>query len=127
MHTFVRGTFNILAKRGETGMASTTIYYAQVPLFLRINGGSRSTGGISLYGIVGPAIDLKIGEDLGDITNLDEIESVDMSLVAGAGVELARFILEARGTWGLRNIAAGTEGVEVKTRTFALLLGLRFN
>ncbi len=50
-----------------------------------------------------------------------------MSLVAGVGVEISRFIIEGRGTWGLRNIAKEGEGLDVKTRTFAILVGLRFN
>ena len=123
----VLGEVNVLAKRGEAGMESTTIYYLQVPALLRINGGSRSTGGVSAYGIFGPAIDLKIGEDLGSFTNPDEIESVDVSLVAGVGVELSRLIIEGRGTWGFRNIARQSTVGDVKTRTFALLVGLRFN
>ena len=123
----VMGEFNIQAKRGEADMEGVTIYYAQIPVLLRINGGSRSTSGVSGYGIIGPALDLKIGEDLGDLANTDEIERVDVSLVAGVGVEISRFIIEGRGTWGFRNIAKGTEGADVKTRTFAILVGLRFN
>ena len=88
---------------------------------------SGSASGVSAYGIIGPAIDLKIGEDFSDITDTDEIESVDVSLVAGVGVEISRFIIEGRGTWGLRNIAKEGEGLDVKTRTFAILVGLRFN
>ncbi len=123
----VMGEVNVQAKRGESGAENVTIYYLQVPALLRINGGSRSTSGVSAYGIIGPAIDLKIGEDFSDITDTDEIESVDVSLVAGVGVEISRFIIEGRGTWGLRNIAKEGEGLDVKTRTFAILVGLRFN
>ena len=51
--------FNILAKKGESGMDTSTVYYFQVPVLLRINGGSKSTTrGVSGYGIVGPAVDL---------------------------------------------------------------------
>ncbi len=120
----VMGEFNIQAKRGAADAESVTIYYAQIPVLLRINGGSRSRSGVSGYGIVGPALDLKIGEDLGGFSSTDEIESVDVSLV---GVEISRFIIEGRGSWGLRNIAKEGEGVDVKTRTFAILVGLRFN
>jgi hypothetical protein len=50
-----------------------------------------------------------------------------VSIVGGAGIELGRFILEARGTWGLRNIAKDFEAAELKSRTFAILAGVRFN
>jgi hypothetical protein len=121
------GEINLQAKRGEAGMESATIYYAQVPLLLRINVGSRSTGGVGGYGVVGPAIDLKIGDDLGNLTTFDDIESGDVSLVVGVGVELSRFIIEGRGTWGLRSIATDADGLDVTTNAFALLVGLRFN
>ena len=103
------GEINVMAKRSEAGTESATIYYVQVPALLRINiGSSSTTRGVIGYGIVGPAVDVKVGEDLGDITDTDEIESVDLSLVAGVGVEVSRFIIEARGTWGLRNVAKAT-------------------
>ena len=120
----VMGEINLQAKRGEADMETATIYHAQVPLLLRINGGSRSTSGVSGYGIIGPAIDLKIGKNLG---NLDDIESGAVSLVIGTGVEITRVIIEGRSTWVLRNIAKDAEGLEVKTKTFAILLGVRFN
>jgi len=125
----VMGEVNLLAKSGESedGMDTATIYYLQVPLLLRINGGSRSRSGVSVYGIAGPAVDLKIGEDLGNISDTDEFESVDIGLVLGAGVELARFIIEGRYEKGLRNIYSDADGVEVKTQTFAILVGVRFN
>ena len=123
----VMGELNVQAKRAEVAGESATIYYAQVPLLLRINGGSRSRSGVSGYGIVGPALDLKVGDDLGNLADIAGIESVDLSLVAGAGVEITRFIIEARGTWGFRNIITDGAGGEVKTKTFAILLGLRFN
>ena len=120
------GEINVLAKRGDAGTGSATIYYAQVPVLLRINVGSRSTSGVSGYGIVGPAIDLKIGENLADLADID-LESGSGSLVVGVGVELTRFIIEARGTWSLRNIAKDAAGADVKSKTFAVLFGLRFN
>ena len=70
---------------------------------------------------------MNVGSDLDSLGDPDEIESVDASLVVGVGVEITRFIIEGRGTWGLRNIVKGMEGVDIKTKTFALLVGLRFN
>ena len=125
----VMGEFNVLAKKGEAGHDESTIYYVQIPALLRINIGSSSSGLRSAigYGIIGPAVDLKIGEDLAGLTDSDEIESVDASIVAGVGFEIARFIIEGRGTWGLRNIAKQSNQMDTKTTTFAILAGLRFN
>ena len=103
------------------------IYYFQIPALLRINiGSSRSNfrSGIA-YGIAGPAVDFRLGDD--PIGTIDEVESVDLSIVAGVGVELARFIIEGRGTWGQRNIAKAAGIGDLNNRTFAILAGLRFN
>jgi len=78
-----------------------------------------------MYGIVGPALDLKFADDIE--ASIGAIESVDVSLVAGVGFEIARFIVEGRGSWGFRNIAKESTVVDVKTRTFAILFGVRFN
>jgi hypothetical protein len=121
----VMGEVNILAKRGSVMGDNVTLYYAQIPVLLRINGGSRSRSGVSAYGIVGPAVDIKIGESLTAGIDADDLENADVSIVGGVGVELNRFIIEGRGTWGLRSLAK--DGPDVKSRTFALLVGVRFN
>lgn len=121
----VMGEVNLLAKRGSVMGDDSTIYYAQIPVLLRINGGSQSRGGASVYGIVGPAIDIKVGESLSSGFDADDLENADISIVGGVGVEIKRFIIEGRGTWGLRSLSK--DGPDIKSRTFALLVGLRFN
>jgi hypothetical protein len=123
------GEANVLAKTADSPLGKVTIHYFQVPALLRLNIGSSGTGVTDAigYAIFGPALDLKIGEDLA-LGPVDEIESVDVSLVFGVGFEISRFIIEGRGTWGFRNIAKNTGVVpDTKTRTFAILAGLRFN
>ena len=115
------GEFNVQARK----VGDSSIYYFQVPALLRLNFGSSSSSGASVYGIAGPALDLKFGDDIE--ASIDGIESVDVSIVAGIGFEAARFIIEGRGSWGFRNIAKESTVVDVKTTTFAILLGLRFN
>ena len=125
----VMGEFNVLAKTGEAGNIDTNIYYLQVPALLRINIGSSNSGLRSAigYGIIGPAVELKVGDDLANLGDPLDLESVDVSLVGGIGFEIARFIIEGRGTWGLRNIAKQAHQMDTKTSTFAILVGLRFN
>jgi hypothetical protein len=121
--------FNYLAKGATTNLdEDVKLYYFQIPVLLRVNAGSSSLSGVSAYGIVGPAVDLKVGDNAGDFDIVGEYEGFDASLVAGAGVEITRFIIEARGTWGLRNIAKDLTGAqEIKTRTFAIQVGFRIN
>ena len=97
----------------------------QVPALQRLNFGSSSASGPSVYGIAGPALDLRFADDL-DL-NIDTIESVNASIVAGIGFEIARFIIEGRGSWGFRNITKDSAILDVKQKTFAILFGVRFN
>ena len=125
----VMGELNILKKSALCGCndEQNDLYYLQIPVLLRINAGSRNLSGVNVYGIVGPAADIKIGETLNS-NIIDDYEGFDVSVVAGAGVEITRFIIEARATWGLRNIAKGLgENRKITSRTFAVLAGFRFN
>ena len=119
--------FNILAKKSDTAAGTSTLYYVQVPALLRVNIGSSGTGvnNAIVYGIAGPALDLLFKDELAIST--DEVERVDVSIVAGVGFEISRFIIEGRGTWGFRNIAKETSARDVRSTTFAILAGLRFN
>jgi hypothetical protein len=121
------GEVNLLAKKGTEGGEAVNLYYVQVPVLLRVNAGSRSRSGVSVYGIVGPAFDIKVSDDSGDFAIVDEYEGFDVGILGGVGVELNRFIIEGRGTWGLRNIAKDFMASELKSRTFAILAGIRFN
>ena len=109
--------FNILS----TNTTGTATYHLQVPVMLRLNIGLSSVGvrRTLVYGIAGPA--------LRDVRGVDDIERIDTSVVIGIGVEIARFIVEVRGTRGLRNLATQAEQLDLKSTTFALLAGLRFN
>lgn len=117
------GEFNVLAKKS----GDVTLHYFQVPALLRLNIGSAGTGltDAIVYGIAGPSLDLLFKDDLAADT--DEVASVDVSIVGGVGFEISRFIIEGRGTWGFRNIAKETNAPDVKSTTFAILAGIRFN
>jgi hypothetical protein len=120
------GELNLLKKSQLCGcnQQQVDLYYLQVPGLLRVNGGTDS--GINPYGILGPALELKIGEELRSMI-ISEYSAIDVSLVAGAGVEVGRFLVELRGTWGLRNLGTNLpEDVTITSRTFAVLGGFRF-
>lgn len=105
--------------------------YINVPVYLRINAGSSSTSGAIGYGIVGVDLNflLKAKEDMDgeseDIT--DDFNRADYGLALGFGVEITRFIIEGRYTKGLGNLAKDKDDPVVKTQSFAIMFGVRFN
>ena len=121
------------AKKGakSSGSALTADnYYLEIPILLRVNIGSanKNTGAI-VYGIAGPVFDVLLKAKLEGIDVKDSYESLDVGVIGGAGVEISRFLVEARLNWGLRNVAKANGGAstDVKTRSFAVLAGVRFN
>jgi Outer membrane protein beta-barrel domain len=112
-----------------TGSATAT--YLEIPILLRINIGSRSRNGISIYGLAGPVFDVNLSaKDANDLDIKDRYESLDLGVLFGAGIEITRFLVEGRYNQGLRNVLKDTNAAsfdEIKTHSFALLFGIRFN
>jgi hypothetical protein len=117
-------------KKVGTGDGDTATFdYLSVPVLLRINGGSQSRSGVNVFGVVGPAFDVKLkskfssGEDVDD-----QVAGFDLGLAVGAGVEITRFLIEGRYMQGLRSIEKDLTGSDkIKTKSFAIMLGVRFN
>jgi opacity protein-like surface antigen len=104
------------------------IDYVQVPVLLRLNIGTESRQGFAFYAIAGPGFSFKVADEINGVTIDDAFEGTDVGLVAGAGVEITRVILEGRYEWGFRHINKNfTDVDEVKTRSFTFLVGIRFN
>jgi hypothetical protein len=103
--------------------------FVSVPVVLRVNGGSKTLSGVSGYGIIGPQLDWLISETLNDL-DLEDTEGFEVSLVAGAGIEITRFIVELRYIHGLKSISRdfnlGTTD-DLKSKAFGILYGFRFN
>ena len=126
----LQGEVNWIRKRAATelGDQGIRIDYLQVPVLLRLNAGTDSPNGFALYGIAGPAIDIKIADEIEGITLDDGFEGADVSLVFGGGIEVARIIVEGRYTKGFRRInQLFEEPAEIKTQAFTILFGIRFN
>jgi hypothetical protein len=108
--------------------SSATANYLEIPILLRINIGSRSRNGISIYGLAGPVFDVNLNSD--DGTLKDKYESVDFGVLFGGGIEITRFLVEGRWNRGLRNTLKSDSPAafdDIKTQSFAVLFGLRFN
>ena len=121
--------FNWLRKKAEApGGQLIRIDYLQVPVLLRLNAGSSSANGFAVYGIVGPAIELKIADEIQGITVDNGFEGADVSLVFGGGIEVVRIIVEGRYEKGLRRINDSfRDFAEIKKQAFTILFGFRFN
>lgn len=104
------------------------IHMLEIPVLLRVNAGSRSLGGVSLYGLAGPAMDFRLKSEFNGLDIVDFTEGYDVNVVFGGGIEVTRFLAEVRYNHGLRNISKNfSQSSEIKTRAWALLVGVRFN
>lgn len=123
----------LYAKKGAkdaTGTNAVDLYYFEVPVLMRINAGSSNLNGVLVYGVVGPVFDILLKGTVDGIDVRDNYSSLDIGLQFGAGVEITRFIVEGVYTKGLKNVlnTDNVSGVtDIKTHSFAVLFGLRFN
>jgi hypothetical protein len=130
-HGVVGAGVDILYARKKVGTPSgdATLDYLNIPVYLRINGGSSSLGGVNVFGIVGPDFNFRLKGKLNFNDGLDnQMESADVGLAVGAGIEITRFIVEGRYTKGFRNIKKDlTTGDKITTTSFSVMFGVRFN
>jgi hypothetical protein len=116
-------------KQSIAGFTGTTLQYLEIPILMRLNIGSRSRSGVSVYGLVGPVFDINLKAKQGNLDVKDNYESLDFGVLFGGGIEITRLLIEGRYNKGLRNLLKGGGGniSEIKTQSFALLFGIRFN
>jgi Outer membrane protein beta-barrel domain len=127
----LQGELNWIRKRAATETPSERairIDYLQIPVLLRLNIGTNSPSGFAVYGIAGPAFDLKIADEIEGVTIDDGWEGADVDMVFGGGIEAARIIVEGRWEKGFRRINKDFLSVtEIKKQAFTILFGVRFD
>jgi len=103
--------------------------YLEVPLLVKLtapSGGDEKAlyvlGGAN-FGFKLDAIQSNNGEDV-DIS--DRVKSTDFGFTVGGGLQARRWLVEGRYTEGLVNIATDESGDSTQTRTFAVVVGIRF-
>ena len=115
-------------KNFEFAGADLKQHYIEVPVLLRLNVGSRSRSGLSVYGVAGPVADIRLSAKLADLDVTDDFQGFDLGVLAGAGIEVARIGVEVRGNWGMRAFFDPSEGSqEIKTFAIQVLAKLRIN
>ena len=114
---------------GSFGSLNLDQYFIEIPILARINIGSPSLSGISVYGLVGPVFDILLKTKLEGVEIEDKYESLDIGLLIGGGIEITRFLIEARYNQGFKNVLkeSGANISDIKTHSFAIEFGVRFN
>jgi hypothetical protein len=107
------------------------VRYLEFPLLLRMS--KRTHENTSLYLVAGPAIAVRRNAVIREVVDAgrhevitDEVNSGDFSYILGAGLQHRRWLVDARLTRGMRNIASDPTPVAVKTGAFSVLMGARF-
>jgi hypothetical protein len=107
------------------------VRYLEFPLLLRLT--NRTHENTSVYLIGGPAfafrrsavirevVDSGRRQDIGDLVNGSSV-----SYIAGAGLQHKRWLVDARITKGMGNIASDPTPAAVKASAFSVLMGARF-
>ena len=92
--------------------SSLSTKYIELPALVRINVGSKSLSGVSVYGLVGPVFDFRTsstlkfnGVEVPQAQLDNQFSSVDIGILAGMGIEIHRFAFEVRGNWGMKQLA----------------------
>jgi Outer membrane protein beta-barrel domain len=107
------------------------VRYLELPFLLRVS--KRTHENTSLYLIAGPAIAFRRNAVIREVRDAGRREDIaaqvnggDMSYIAGGGLQHKRWLVDARITRGIRNIASDPFPAVVKTGAFAVLMGTRF-
>ena len=120
-----------ISEDGLNAEGDIRIRYLEVPLLARLDFGTQ-TAGARFFAVGGLAPAFKVGdararaefEGEEETEVLDDVESFDLGLVGGVGVQFGRAVVEARYTHGLMNLSSDGEG-DAKNRVFTVTVGLR--
>jgi hypothetical protein len=122
------------AKIEEDGATGTLkLDFLEVPVLARFS--SPASNGASFHVFGGPSFGFRLrarseSEFEGDSESediSDDVERFDLGLVAGAGVEMGRLVVDGRYTWGMTNLNKDPEDdVKIKNRVFSIMAGIRF-
>lgn len=104
--------------------------YLEIPLLVRAS--KRMHADTSVYLIGGPALAFRRNAVIREVADpgrlediADQVSGRNLSLVFGGGLQHQRWLVDARFSRGLRNVAIVPQPGQVKTGAFAVLLGVR--
>ena len=101
-----------------------------VPVMLKINGGSGNVNGLSVFGSGGGFFDWQFNRKVNNVNIAGDTSGFEVGYVVGAGVEVVRFSVQGRYIRGLRQIGSDfdvAKSQSVKTTAFLILFAFRLN
>lgn len=104
------------------------VTYLDIPVLLHVDVYRKSNHSVFLVGGAALAVNLQASYEDDGVTESvkDDIEPIDVLLVAGGGVEIGRLMFEARFNWGLRSAFHDSElEGSFKNQSFAIMAGVR--
>ena len=127
------GELAYVVKKTDTLVGESNNHYLEIPALLRLNLGQLSTkNGLLVYPLAGPVFDINLKGELDGFDVKDQFKGLDIGIIAGVGIEIARIGIEGRMNWGQRSLEKDSSGafgglVETKSRTFQVLAKIRLN
>jgi len=101
--------------------------FVQIPLLAKFKLGANSP----VHALVGPSFgfrtkaEVEANDETDDIA--EDVEKMDVGLVTGVGINVGPGVVDARYTWGLRNLDKTPDSTDkVKSRVFSISFGWRF-
>ena len=125
----VQGELMYQMRKASALGTDLSMHSLEIPVLFRGNIGSQSLKGVLVYILAGPAVDIQLKDSLGSENIKDNFQTFNIDVIAGGGIEFARFFVEGREDWALRNVNNGNliNTTGLKTKTFNLLFGFRIN
>jgi hypothetical protein len=85
----------------------------------------RSEHRLKPYIFLGPAFGITILA-FNNVAVLEDIRGSDLGVVLGTGIEVWKFSFELRFNKGLLNFDQSADNIDLKNRTFSILMGFTF-
>lgn len=117
-------------KGAKIGTADFDQRVVDVPVMLKLNFGSGSVNGASVFVSGGGFFDWQFNRKINDVDISGDTSGYEVGWVAGAGVEVLRFSVQGRYIRGLKQISKNFDvanAQDVKTQAFLVLLAFRLN
>jgi len=102
---------------------SNLFMYFELPLLAKMTFRPEHTLQPNIF--IGPAFGITIIA-VNEVAILEDIRGYDLGLVLGAGIDVWKFSLDLRYNFGLLNFDQSTDNLDLKIRTFSVMVGFAF-